>query len=92
MVTFGPPEAIIEFVLRLFNGTKWEKQLLPSLGWSIDRRAAFEAHDGSLWFGSSSDINTDKGQKGGLVRYIKPELNNYSHIEYEYHFPNKNWN
>ncbi len=72
-----------------FNGTKWEKQLLPSLGWSIDRRAAFEALDGSLWFGSSSDINTDKGQKGGLVRYIKPELNNYSHIEYEYHFPNK---
>lgn len=72
-----------------FDGKKWTKQLLPTLGWGIDRRAVFEASDGSLWFGSASDIDPRKGQKGGLVRYTNIE--NPEDIRFEYHYVNNNF-
>lgn len=67
-----------------FDGKKWTKQIHPHLGWGIDRRALFEASDGSLWFGSASDINFEKGQKGGLVRYKNAD--NPNNVEFEYHY------
>jgi signal transduction histidine kinase/DNA-binding response OmpR family regulator/ligand-binding sensor domain-containing protein len=72
-----------------FDGKKWTKQLLPTLGWGIDRRAVFEASDGSLWLGSASDIDTQKGQKGGLVRYTN--IKNPEDIHFEYHYVNNNF-
>lgn len=73
------------------KGSKWIKQSHPELGWAIDRRAVFEADDGSLWFGSCSDIMSDKGQKGGLVRYSNITRTNNFDIDYEYHHPDKNF-
>ncbi len=67
-----------------FDGKKWTKQLHPTLGWGIDRRAAFEASDGSLWFGSASDIDIQKGQRGGLVRYTNTKNPEDIHFEYYY--------
>lgn len=72
-----------------FDGVKWSKQVHPLLGWGIDRRAVFEASDGSLWFGSASDISADKGQKGGLVRYIN--VNHPENIKFEYHYADDNF-
>ncbi|MCP5061872.1 MAG: response regulator [Ignavibacteriae bacterium] len=70
-----------------FNGSKWVKQLHPTLGWSIDRRAVFEASDGSLWFGSSANRIVEKGQRGGLVRYKNINYEDPDKIEFEYHHP-----
>lgn len=71
-----------------YDGRNWIKQTHPTLGWSIDRRATFEAEDGSLWFGSCTDVITAKGQKGGLVSYTN--FNRISgEIKYEYHHPNE---
>jgi signal transduction histidine kinase/DNA-binding response OmpR family regulator/ligand-binding sensor domain-containing protein len=72
-----------------FNGKKWTKQIHPHLGWGIDRRAVFESSDGSLWFGSASDVVFEKGQKGGLVRY--KNANNPDNIEFEYHYADENF-
>jgi len=67
-----------------FDGKKWYKQLYPTLGWGIERRAIFEASDGSLWLGSASDISPEKGQRGGLVRCTN--INNPDKIKFEYHY------
>jgi signal transduction histidine kinase/DNA-binding response OmpR family regulator/ligand-binding sensor domain-containing protein len=72
-----------------FDGIKWRKQIHPLLGWGIDRRAIFEASDGSLWFGSASDVASDKGQKGGLVRYTN--IDNPDNIKFEYHYADDNF-
>lgn len=72
-----------------FDGQKWVKQIHPKLGWGIDRRAVFEASDGSLWFGSASDISTAKGQRGGLVRYYN--IDNPEKINFEYHYSDENF-
>ena len=36
-----------------FDGHKWIMQRHPELSWGIDFRSAFQATDGSLWFGAS---------------------------------------
>jgi signal transduction histidine kinase/DNA-binding response OmpR family regulator/ligand-binding sensor domain-containing protein len=72
-----------------FDGQRWVKQTHPILGWGIDRRAVFEASDGSLWFGSASDISIDKGQRGGLVRYYN--IDDPYKINYEYHYADENF-
>ncbi|MDP4195302.1 MAG: response regulator [Bacteroidota bacterium] len=72
-----------------FDGKQWRKQIHPKLGWGIERRAAFEAMDGSLWFGSSSDIFTEKGQLGGLVRYMN--VGQLDNIRYEYYYADNNF-
>jgi signal transduction histidine kinase/DNA-binding response OmpR family regulator/ligand-binding sensor domain-containing protein len=70
-----------------FDGNKWTKQVHPKLGWGIDRRAYFEASDGSLWFGSASDVLTEKGQAGGIVKYTN--VTHHDNIQYEYHYSNE---
>lgn len=72
-----------------FDGKIWRKQIHPKLGWNLDRRAAFEAYDGSLWFGSASDILVEKGQVGGIVRYTN--VKNPDKIQYEYHYADDNF-
>jgi signal transduction histidine kinase/DNA-binding response OmpR family regulator len=72
-----------------FDGKQWYKQLYPALGWGIDRRAVFEAKDGSLWLGSASDVDADKGQKGGLVRCFN--INTPDKIKFEYHYADENF-
>jgi signal transduction histidine kinase/DNA-binding response OmpR family regulator/ligand-binding sensor domain-containing protein len=72
-----------------FDGKKWTKQIHHKLGWGIERRAAFESSDGSLWFGSASDIAIEKGQLGGLVRYAN--INDLNNIQFEYHYSNENF-
>jgi signal transduction histidine kinase/DNA-binding response OmpR family regulator/ligand-binding sensor domain-containing protein len=72
-----------------FDGKKWTKQIHPKLGWGIDRRAIFEALDGSLWLGSASDILSEKGQLGGLVKYTN--VDNPDNIKFEYHYADDNF-
>jgi PAS domain-containing protein len=52
-----------------FDGGKWVRRQFPEVAWSFTNRAAFEAQDGSVWFGGDSPIDAAKGQKGGLVFY-----------------------
>lgn len=72
-----------------FDGKKWRKQTHPYLGWGIDRRAIFEASDGSLWLGSASDVDVAKGQKGGIVRYTN--ISDPDKIKFEYHYADQNF-
>jgi signal transduction histidine kinase/DNA-binding response OmpR family regulator/ligand-binding sensor domain-containing protein len=72
-----------------FDGNRWTKQLHPTLGWGIDRRAVFEATDGSLWFGTASDVSFEKGQKGGIVRYSN--IDNPDDIHFEYYYADNNF-
>lgn len=72
-----------------YDGKKWTKQVHPTLGWGFDRRAIFEASDGSLWLGTASDIDVEKGQKGGLVRYTN--INTPDQIKFEYHYADQNF-
>jgi signal transduction histidine kinase/AraC-like DNA-binding protein/ligand-binding sensor domain-containing protein/AmiR/NasT family two-component response regulator len=72
-----------------FDGKKWTKQVHPKLGWGIERRAIYEAMDGSLWFGSASDILTEKGQVGGLVKYTN--CDHPENIKFEYHYADDNF-
>lgn len=69
-----------------FDGKKWRKQIHPKIGWGFDRRAVYEASDGSLYFGSASDIFVERGQIGGIVRYSN--LKDLDSIQYDYHFAN----
>ncbi len=52
-----------------FDGRKWTRMLFPRVSWGFTNRAAFEARDGSVWFGSDSPIDASKGEKGGVVQY-----------------------
>lgn len=72
-----------------FDGHRWTKQVHPKLGWGIDRRAVFEASDGSLWFGSASDVLFDIGQKGGLVKYTN--TSDPDNLKFEYYYSNDNF-
>jgi len=74
-----------------FDGTIWIKQTHPSLGWGIDRRAVFQTEDGSLWFGASANFIADKGQKGGLVRYVHIDYDNPENMLYEYYHPTEDF-
>ena len=66
------------------HNNKWKKQIHTKLGWGIDRRAIHESKDGSIWFGSASDVFFDKGQKGGIVKYHNAD--NPEYIKFEYHY------
>ncbi|HKK63933.1 MAG TPA: histidine kinase dimerization/phospho-acceptor domain-containing protein, partial [Bacteroidales bacterium] len=48
---------------------EWEMMVHPELSWGIDHKACYEADDGSLWFGCGIDLQRDRGQKGGLIRF-----------------------
>jgi len=56
-----------------FDGKKWQKELHPSLSWSIDNRAVFEDSKHRIWFGCTTNIVKEKGQKGGVMFLEKPE-------------------
>ena len=64
------------------QGSKWKKQLYPSLSWNIDYRTVFEDKDGSLWFGGNVDIQVAKGQKGGTILIENPEKDKTTYIQY----------
>jgi len=69
-----------------FDGRNWIKQHHPKLSWGIDSRGILEANDGSLWFGTCSDFEEDKGQRGGLVKYTRIRTSRGEEFQYEY-FP-----
>jgi len=52
-----------------FNGTRWEVREHPDLAHSISWLAGFEDSDGSLWFGARTNLEPEKGHKGGLLRF-----------------------
>ena len=68
-----------------FDGKNWSKQIHPNISWGLDRRAIIESEDGSLWLGSTSDFDINKGQAGGLVRYKNSSFSDLSELEFEYY-------
>jgi len=48
---------------------KWVMTTHPELSWGMDYRGCYEASDGSVWFGCGVDIQSDRGHKGGVVRF-----------------------
>jgi len=72
-------------------GDRWQRHFHPSLSWSFEWRAAFEANDGSLWFGVSPDYEVDKGQRGGLVHYPRPNHISDDIEQLEYHYFDQNF-
>ncbi|RPI24135.1 MAG: hypothetical protein EHM61_17965, partial [Acidobacteria bacterium] len=52
-----------------YDGTRWTRQHFPEVAWALTNRAACEAKDGSVWFGSESPIDRAKGEKGGVVSF-----------------------
>jgi signal transduction histidine kinase/ligand-binding sensor domain-containing protein len=68
-----------------FDGLRWQLKLHPAMrSRTLDYRAAIEARDGSLWFGTYVDGGRRTGD-GGLLRY-QPQLgppentNTWSHF------------
>lgn len=55
-----------------YDGRVWHKFTHPFLSWSIDSRAVFEDSKGQMWFGGSTNIVKEKGQKGGVVCLLNP--------------------
>ena len=48
---------------------QWSMRTHPDLSWSTTRLAAFEAADGSLWFGARTGRSRERGHKGGILRF-----------------------
>ena len=51
-----------------FDGSRWEKKLHPRLAHVIEKRAVFEDHDGSLWFGGAPSLHPEENHLGGVIR------------------------
>jgi len=51
------------------GGDRWSARTHPNLSWGLTRLAAFEAADGSLWFGARTDWSPERGHKGGILRF-----------------------
>lgn len=52
---------------------QWVMMTHPGLSWGVDYRGCYESADGSLWFGCSVDIQAEKGQRGGVIRFQAAE-------------------
>ncbi len=65
----------------------WEKKLYPELSWGIDVRGVYEDFSGSLWLGCNIDIQYEKGQKGGILKY--PDALNKNDYFIHYNLPQK---
>jgi signal transduction histidine kinase len=52
-----------------FDGEKWIRETHPDFSWGIDWRAAFEASDGSLWFGAAVDSSGPKQHRDGILQF-----------------------
>ena len=61
----------------------WEMHLHPELSWTVDRRAAFEDHDGHLWFGAAQVSNESTSMHGGVIRF---DGQNWKHFKRRYWF------
>ena len=59
-------------------GQRWHMQTHPELAQSIDRRAVFEAQDGSLWLGGAVGLSTIRGHRGGVLQF-DPASNIWTH-------------
>jgi hypothetical protein len=55
-----------------FDGIRWTTTTHPRLSWGIERRAAYKASDGSLWFGAGVDSwqLPERGYQGGVIHYV----------------------
>lgn len=60
------------------EGLRWDLQTHPQFAQSIDRRAVFEAQDGSVLFGSAVGLSTSRGHKGGVLQFQLLK-NNWTH-------------
>ncbi|MCF8380770.1 MAG: helix-turn-helix domain-containing protein [Bacteroidales bacterium] len=56
-----------------FKRDKWVMMIHPELSWGVDYRGCYESDDGSLWFGCSVDIQSAKGQRGGVIKFQTSE-------------------
>ncbi len=52
-----------------FDGQKWTRYVHDDFAWGVDWRAAFEAADGSVWFGASVDSSGPRQHRDGLLRF-----------------------
>jgi signal transduction histidine kinase len=52
-----------------FDGRKWSLLVQENFSWGVDWRAAFEAADGSLWFGAAVDSFETRNQMAGLLQF-----------------------
>ncbi|CAH1001639.1 Sensor histidine kinase RcsC [Neolewinella maritima] len=68
--------------LAYFDGQRWHHQKYSEVSWGFDPRAAFEAHDGSLWFGCSTDFMQTASFRGGVIRLPEPR---HHKDRYEHH-------
>ena len=73
-----------------FSGEKWITQNFPRLSWGIDRRAVIEDKDGSIWFGTCSDFEENKGQFGGLIKCKL--LSRYPSVKFDFQYYPSNEN
>lgn len=55
-----------------FDGKEWHKTVYPKVSWGFDHRGVYESRDGSLWLGSSIDLQPERGHQGGIIRYMNP--------------------
>ena len=54
----------------VYDGTSWSLTLHPDLAHTIDRRASYEAVNGSLWFSAAIDYHRyGERFRGGLIQY-----------------------
>jgi signal transduction histidine kinase/ligand-binding sensor domain-containing protein len=52
-----------------FDGRKWTRFIHDDFSWGVDWRAAFEASDGSVWFGAAVDSSGPKNHLAGLLQF-----------------------
>jgi len=52
-----------------FDGHHWSRTRHPDLAYSIDWRAAYEASDGSLWFGAAVDTDAPAQYRDGILQF-----------------------
>ena len=65
----------------IYNGNRWQKQIYPLLGKSVEYRSAHQSSDGYLWFGSARGIGWCNECLGGLIQLnINNKPATWSHI------------
>ncbi|MCU0858048.1 MAG: hypothetical protein MUC65_06565, partial [Pontiellaceae bacterium] len=55
--------------IAVFDGVRWERQLQPEFASYINSKSAFEASDGTVWFGAGGSVRKDVQGAGGALQY-----------------------
>jgi len=71
--------------ISVFDGTRWTQLLHPGFAERIEQSSAFEAHDGTVWFGAGG-IHLDQPETGGAVQFeVHPDRS--VSLKHHYAFP-----